>query len=218
MLVSDFFPMWDNLTKEEQTILTANAVLKERKAGQLIHDSGEDCEGLILVTKGQLRAFVMSPDGKEVTLYRVLPGEICLFSASCILKNVKLDVTVQAEKETAYYLIPAHHYKNLTEHSLAISQYTNEILSRRFSDVMWLLEQIMWQSMDKRLAAFLLEEANLENSDELTITHEKIAAHLGTAREVITRILKYFQGEGLVELNRGIVQIKNKEALSKLMS
>jgi CRP/FNR family transcriptional regulator len=215
MVVSDFFPMWDTLTKEEQDQLTANTLLKKKEAGRLIHDSGEDCEGLILVISGQLRAYVTSPEGKEVTLYRVLPGEICLFSASCILKNVKMDITVRAEKETVYYLIPAHHYKNLTEHSAKIARYTNEILSTRFSDVMWLLEQIMWQSMDKRIAAFLLEEIKLEGTNELTITHEKIASHLGTAREVVTRILKYFQEEGLVELNRGMVTVKSPSALPR---
>ena len=163
-----------------------------------------------------LRAFITSPEGREVTLYRILPGQICLFSASCILRDIHFDITVQTEKETAYYLIPSHKFKRLSENSLVISRYINEIMSARFSDVMWLLEQIMWQSMDKRLAGFLLEEASLEGTDKLIITHEKIASHLGTAREVVTRILKYFAGEGIIELKRGEVDIIDRMALEDL--
>lgn len=215
MEISEFFPIWDKLTKEEQNKLIENTVLKKAQVGRL-RDSSEECEGLILVTSGQLRAFVMSADGKEVTLYRVLPGDVCLFSAACMMKDISFDVTIEAEKETEYWVIPAHKYKVLMENSLQISNYTNEILSSRFSDVMWLLEQIMWQSMDKRLAAFLLEESAIEDKYELSITHERIAAHLGTAREVVTRMLKYFQREDWISLKRGIVIIEDVEALKAL--
>ncbi|MBP5198236.1 MAG: Crp/Fnr family transcriptional regulator [Lachnospiraceae bacterium] len=216
MEIAEFFPVWGELTKTEQDELLTNAVKKTVPAGVLIHDSNEECEGLILVTDGMLRAFITSPEGREVTLYRILPGQICLFSASCILRDIHFDITVQTEKETAYYLIPSHKFKRLSENSLVISRYINEIMSARFSDVMWLLEQIMWQSMDKRLAGFLLEEASLEGTDKLIITHEKIASHLGTAREVVTRILKYFAGEGLIELKRGEVDIIDRMSLEDL--
>ena len=81
---------------------------------------------------------------------------------------------------------------------------------------MWLMEQIMWKSFDKRLAAFLLEESRLEESPVLKITHEKIAAHLGTAREVVTRMLRYFQSEGMVKLTRGSIEIVDKTKLEQL--
>ncbi|MCR5580188.1 MAG: Crp/Fnr family transcriptional regulator [Pseudobutyrivibrio sp.] len=217
MEISEFFPIWEDLSEEEKQGLTANSVLKHTGVGR-VRNIDEECEGLILVNTGQLRAFVTSMDGKEVTLYRVLPGDVCLFSAACIMKDISFDVIIEAEKETDYWVIPAHQYKYLMENSLSISKYTNELLSSRFSEVMWLLEQIMWQSMDKRIAAFLMEECNLEQNRELTITHEKIAAHLGTAREVVTRMLKYFQGEGLIELKRGAVIILDEVALKALLA
>jgi len=97
-----------------------------------------------------------------------------------------------------------------------VANYTNELMATRFSDVMWLIEQIMWKSLDKRVAAFLLEESAIENSDTLKITHEAIANHLGSHREVITRTLKYFQNEGMVKLSRGTVELADKTKLEEL--
>ena len=100
--------------------------------------------------------------------------------------------------------------------SASVANYTNEIMASRFSEVMWLMEQIMWQSMDRRVAAFLLEEMSIEDTDCLHITHESIAHHLGTHREVVTRMLRYFQREGMVRLARGAIQITNRAKLKTL--
>jgi len=89
-------------------------------------------------------------------------------------------------------------------------------MSSHFSELMWLMEQIMWKSVDKRLAAFLLEECRLENTQSLKLTHEKIANHMGTAREVVTRMLRYFQTEGMVQLTRGAVEITDPKKLEDL--
>lgn len=110
-------------------------------------------------------------------------------------------------------MIPSSIYKRIMENSAPLANYTNEIMASRFSDVMWLMEQIMWKSMDKRLASFLLEETRLEQSSLLQITHERIANHMGTAREVITRMLRYFQNERLVKLTRGTIQVLDSKKL-----
>ena len=123
---------------------------------------------------------------------------------------------IEAEKDSRFWSIPACLFKNLTEESLAVSNYARSLMSSNFSELMWLMEQIMWKSFDKRLASFLLEEAQLENSPVLKLTHEKIAAHLGTAREVVTRMLRYFQSEGMVALTRGTIEITNEEKLEAL--
>ena len=104
----------------------------------------------------------------------------------------------------------------IRDRSAAAANYTNELMSQNFSEVMWVMEQIMWNSFDRRLADFLLEEGVLEGSDSLKITHERIANHLGSAREVVTRMLRYFQREGLVHLSRGEIQIVNKEGLQNI--
>ena len=133
-----------------------------------------------------------------------------------MLSSIQFDVTVAAEKETQLWVIPPYFYKSLMEASVAVANYTNQILASRFTEVMWLIEQIMWKSFDKRLADFLLEESDLEQTTVLKITHEKIAAHMGTAREVVTRMLKYFQSEQKVKLTRGTIEILDAEGLEEL--
>ena len=158
----------------------------------------------------------MSAEGREVTLYRLFEHDICLFSASCALNSVQFSVTIEVEKDAEFWVIPASQYRKLMDSSVAVSNYTNQLMATRFTDVMWLMEQVMWKSMDKRLAAFLLEESALEGSSVLKITHEAIANHLGTAREVVTRMLKYFQTEGMVKLTRGTIEVVLEEKLEKL--
>lgn len=184
-------------------------------AGQHIHDGTRECTGLLVVASGQLRVYIISEGGREITLYRLLGKDICLFSASCIMHSLQFDVMIQAEKDTSFWLIPTDTYKKLMSESVVISNYTNEILASRMSDVVWLIEQVMWQSFDVRLATFLLEESALEGSTKLSITHEEIANHLGTAREVVTRMLKYFQSEGLVTLSRGSLEIIDPHRLKE---
>ena len=186
------------------------------KKGDVLYGAGADCTGLQLVKCGQLRAFILSDAGREITVYRLFDRDMCLFSASCILRSIQFDVTVTAEKDTELWIISADVYKKIMEESAAAANYTNEIMASRFSEVMWLLEQVMWKSMDKRVAAFLLEEAAIEDTDRLNMTHESIANHLGTHREVITRMLRYFQREGMVSLTRGSVEITDRAKLEEL--
>jgi len=215
MNFASYFPIWNKLNEQEQALLKNSVYEKNIEAGTLVK-SGGDCLGLMLVKSGQLRAYVQSDDGKEVTLYRLLSRDMCLFSASCMMKNIQFDVNISAEKDTSVWVIPLDVYENLMKNSAIVANYTNELMSARFTDVMWLIEQIMWKSFDKRLAEFLVEESAVEESDELNITHEQIARHLGTAREVVTRMLKYFQMEGMVTLERGVVKIISRDKLRKV--
>lgn len=215
MNFASYFPIWNKLNEQEQALLKNSVYEKNIEAGTLVK-SGGDCLGLMLVKSGQLRAYVQSDDGKEVTLYRLLSRDMCLFSASCMMKNIQFDVSISAEKDTSVWVIPLDVYENLMKNSAIVANYTNELMSARFTDVMWLIEQIMWKSFDKRLAEFLVEESAVEESDELNITHEQIARHLGTAREVVTRMLKYFQMEDMVTLERGVVKIISRDKLLKV--
>lgn len=216
MAFSEYFPIFDKLTAREQDELTQQAVLRKVPQGTLLHNGGEDCMGLLLLKSGQLRAVLTSDEGREITVYRLFDRDICLFSASCIMNSIQFDITIIAEKETEFWLIPPAFYKSLMERSALVANYTNQIMASRFTDVMWLIEQILWKSNDKRLAQFLLEESRIEGTSVLKITHEAIANHLGTAREVITRMLKYFQAEKLVKLSRGSIEILDEERLEAL--
>ena len=216
MEFSQFFPIWDKLTADQQQRIRSVSEYQKVKAGTVLHDGSPECLGMLLVKSGQLRAYLLSEEGREVTICRFFEMDICLFSASCVMPNMQYDIFIEAEKDTELWIIPACLYQNLMDESLPVSNYSHNLITNHFSDVMWLMEQIMWKSFDKRLAEFLLEESLLEGSNTLKITHEKIANHMGTAREVVTRMLRYFQSEGMIRLTRGTVDIKDRKQLTRL--
>ncbi|MGI6607436.1 MAG: Crp/Fnr family transcriptional regulator [Erysipelotrichaceae bacterium] len=210
------FPVWKKLNSNQQRTLLNNLIAKKVEKGTIIHSGTLNCTGLLLIKSGQLRAYMLSEEGREITLYRLFDYDICLFSAYCIMRSIEFEIIVEAEKETELWVIPAEIYKSIMEDSAAVANFTNEIMGTRFTDVMWLIEQIMWKSLDKRLAKFLLEETSIEESSTLKITHEIIANHLGSHREVITRMLRHFQNEGIVKLSRGLIEITDEEKLNVL--
>ena len=216
MEFAEYLPFWDKLTAQQQEHLSGLVESRTVKKGTHIHDSSAECLGLVIVKTGQLRAYILSEDGREITISRLFDYDISLLSASCVMPDMQFNVMIEAEKDTQFWSIPACLFKNLVDESLAVSNYSRNLLSSNFSELMWLMEQIMWKSFDKRLAAFLLEEASIEGTPVLKITHEKIASHMGTAREVVTRMLRYFQSEGMVKLTRGTIQLTDEKKLSNL--
>ena len=216
MAFEQYFPIWDKLTADQQQRIKSVSILQKVKSGTVLHDGSPECLGMLLVRSGQLRAYILSEEGREVTICRFFEMDICLFSASCVMPNMQFDIFIEAEKDTEVWVVPACLYQNLMDESLPLSKYSHDLITNHFSELMWLIEQIMWKSFDKRLAKCLLEEAAVEGTDVLRITHEKIANHLGTAREVVTRMLRYFQSENMVKLTRGAVEITDAKALGKL--
>lgn len=216
MEFQSYFPIWDKLNKAEQDRITDNLITRKVTKGTVIHNGSMECTGLLLIKTGQLRAYILSDEGREITIYRLFDRDMCLFSASCIMRSIQFDITIEAEKDTDLWIIPAELYRSIMKESAPVANYTNELMATRFSDVIWLIEQIMWKSLDKRLAEFLLEEISIEGTEKLKITHETIANHLGSHREVMTRMLKYFQNEGMVKLSRGMIEITDSEKLESL--
>lgn len=215
--LEEIFPQWDSLTPQQQAQIREQTPSKIFSRGEMLHQGNQDCTGLFLVRDGQLRVFIISEGGKEVTLYRLFARDICLFSASCIMRNISFELHVQAEKDTDVFVVPAPLYEQLMTESLPIADYTSQLMAARFSDVMWMMEQILFTSFDSRLASFLLEQSKIEDSLTLSITHDEIARHLGSAREVVTRMLKYFAGEGMVTLSRAQVTLTNVKKLRALL-
>ena len=216
MEFAEYLPFWNKLTGDQQQRIANVIEFRQIKKGTHIHDSSADCLGLVAVRSGQLRAYILSEDGREITISRLTQYDVSLLSASCVMPDMQFNVMIEAEKDSEFWSVPACLFKNLVDESLAVSNYSRNLLSGNFSELMWLMEQIMWKSFDKRLAAFLLEESRLEGTTQLKITHEKIANHMGTAREVVTRMLRYFQNEGMVQLTRGAIEITDEEKLENL--
>ena len=216
MSFPDYFPIWNKLSADQQNRILSVTDFQKVKSGTVLHDGSPECLGMLVVRNGQLRAYMLSEEGREITICRFFEMDICLFSASCVMPNMQFDIFIEAEKDTELWVVPACLFQNLMDESIVIANYARNLITGHFSELMWLMEQIMWKSFDKRLAAFLLEEAALEDTDSLKITHEKIANHMGTAREVVTRMLRYFQSEGMVRLTRGAIEILKENELEIL--
>ena len=212
----NYFPIWNQLNTSQQEQILGSLTTRNVSKGTVVHNGSMDCTGLFIIKSGQLRAYILSDEGREITIYSLFDRDICLISASCIMRSIQLEVTIEAEKDTELWSIPANVYKSIMEESAPVANYTNELMATRFSDVMWLIEQVMWKSLDKRVAAFLLEEMSIEGTNTLKTTHEIIANHLGSHRVVITRMLRYFQSAGMVKLSRGTVEIADAKKLEAL--
>lgn len=215
--LKDFFPQWEKLTAEQREELLRSTEERTFQKGRFPHRGDAECTGLLLVKEGQLRVFILSESGKEITLYRLFPWDICLFSASCMMNDINFDLHVEAEKDTDLFVVPAPVYEKMMKQSLPIAEYTNRLMASRFSDVMWVMEQVLFKRFDSRLASFLLEQAEIEGKDTLVITHDEIARHMGSAREVVTKMLNYFAGEGIVTLSRGKIAIADARRLGEFI-
>ena len=214
-ICSESFPFWDKLSGADREIIFNSSMSVRFERGKNIHD-GRECTGIILVRSGSLRLYILSEEGKEITLYRLFPGDMCILSASCVLNAITFDVFVDAEEDSECVVIGGCAYSELAARIPEVKIFALESALGRFSDVMWVMQQILFMSMDKRLAIFLLDEISKSGEEIVSLTHEQIARYMGSAREVVSRMLKYFSNEGIVELSRGGIRILDKKRLRAL--
>lgn len=215
--ISQVLTFWDKLSETQKNFIVDNIVPVQYKKGITIHNGDNDCVGVLLIKKGELRIYMLSEEGKDITLYRLRDGDICILSASCILQNITFEVHIDSETDSEVLLLDANLYRKLCSQNIYAENFTQRLVIDRFSDVMWAMEQILFMSFDKRLAIFLSDEIARTQSDIIEMTHEQIARYIGSAREVVSRMLKYFAGEGIVELSRGGVKVIDKKKLKKLI-
>ncbi len=211
----DIFPFWNEISAEDRKYICDHSFAVTYPKGTTIHD-GNECSGVIFVRSGSLRLYIMSDEGKDITLYRLHAGDMCMLSASCVLQSITFDVFVDAEEDSECYVIAGCAFASVSEKNPSIKIFALETAVSRFSDVMWVMQQILFMSMDKRLAIFLSDESSRTASDTITLTHEQIARYMGSAREVVSRMLKYFSSEGIVEHSRKGIKITDKEKLRSL--
>lgn len=214
--ISRYFPFWERLTGQQAEALCRHIVPVRFVRGQNVHGASGHCTGAIVVKSGLLRVYMLSEAGREITLYRLYPGDICMLSASCVLSAITFDVLVDAESDTEVYLVNPGFFAQLCQENLYVENFALRIAAERFSDVMWAMQQILFMSFDKRLALFLCDELARTGGDTLHMTQEQVARYMGSAREVVSRMLKYFAAEGLVEVARGGIRVLDKERLRKM--
>lgn len=173
--------------------------------GKKIFVNQEICEGVMCILSGSIRVFATSSNFKEITLFSLKPQEICVLSASCVLPSFELDITLEAQEECQIALLPSKKAQKYSKENIHFSQRINEIISKRLSQTLQILNNIAFTPLPQRIKDFLLQS----NQDVIFITHEELANHLGSSREVITRALKEMERKGEIALSRGKIIIKN---------
>ena len=209
-------PFWKDLTERERETVQRSAVTRRYEKGALIHDGGSECLGLVLVLSGELRTYLLSDEGREITLFRLYPNDLCVLSASCVISQISFDTQMTARQDTEVLIIPPNITALLKEQNISVRCFLYEQATERFSEVMWAMQQILFKGLDQRLAAFLVEECERTNSNTVRMTHEQIARNISSAREAVARMLKQFTQDGLVELKRGEIIIKDTDGLKRL--
>lgn len=215
--VTSHLSFWDKLNNDEKNMLLNNITKINYRKGSKLYSTNGECLGVLLVQTGELRVYILSEDGRDITLYRILEDDLCVLSASCVLNSITFDVEIEAEEDTEIYLLNIQAFSKLTSQNIYVENFAYKNAIERFSDVMWSMEQILFMRFDKRLAIFLLDEMAKNNSYDLNLTQEQIAKYVGSAREVVSRMLKVFQSQGILEQSRGAIHIIDRDKLMALI-
>jgi CRP/FNR family transcriptional regulator len=210
-------PFYDHLIIDEQEHLNQATSKMRLTKGEQFSDLNDQFNGLVVLRNGRIRAFILSVDGKEMTLFRLQEKDICILSASCLFKNVNFTVYLDVEKDSSIYLIPTHVFEELSHNNIKVKEYLLEHMASRFSSAIWVMEQVVFGSLSKRVASFILEQTVLEDSQTLYITHEVIAKNIGSAREVVSRMLKYLEQDQIISTARGKIKVHDLEKLKMLI-
>lgn len=211
------FPFWIQLTDTEKELIEQAVYVEKYNKGMMMHRTDGSCKGLMTVLSGQLRTYILSEEGREVTLFRVNEEEVCVLSASCLMDTITFDVLIEATEDTEVLVLPAAVLNQVVQQNPYIELFLYKSATEKFSDVMWTMQQILFLKIDQRVAQFLWDEMIQKNSMTLSLTHDEIARYIGSAREVVTKVLKYMVKEGTLELKRGTITIVDKELLRSYM-
>lgn len=214
--LSKYLMFWNKLSNQEKQLILDNSIIKSYLANTILYHNRTECPGLIIMNKGQARVFIHSHSGSELTLYRLIEGDICIMSVSCITNSLDFDIQMQFEKDSVILIIPKHIYQKISNANFAVKDFNTEMISSRLTDIMGIINEVTFYSMKKRLANLLIHHSQLEQSSVLSLTHETLAKDLGTAREVITRILNQLKQENLIELSRGNIRILDFNKLNNI--
>lgn len=209
-------PFWDKLSSDEKELIKSSAVIRSCEKDEIISGCDASCLGMTLVISGELRAYILSEEGREITLFRLNKDEVCVLSASCVISQITFDTHIVADKKTEILVVPSGVFSSLVEKNIYARCYMYEKMTERFSAVMFSMQQILFMRFDSRLASFIASECERTGKSEINMTHEQIAQHVNSAREVVARMLKRFVSDGLIEMKRGSILVTDMEKLKKL--
>ncbi len=210
-------PYWNVLTEDEKNILIRGTTYRTYQKNEFIHGFSDACLGMIYVQKGSVRVYMISEEGREVTLFHITEGDSCILSASCVISEISLEVQLAAEEDTDLVAVHAGCFQQLMDCNIRVRCFAYELSTKRFSTVVWVMQQILFAHFDERMARLLISIYEKTGETKIKMTQEAMAKEVNSAREVVARMLKTFAGEGWIEINRGVITLKDIDALQKLM-
>ncbi len=199
------FPALGKAPERHVRDILSAGTLRSFPAGMLLYSEGDACSAIAFLLSGEIRVYKAAEGGREITLYEIGRGETCILNASCILAKTPYPANAVSLKEGSMFLVPADSFGRLMDTSEDMRHFVFEMMSRRLTTVMALVEEVAFGRMDIRLKEYLSEKAE---HGVLLSTHQKIADDLGTSREVISRLLKDFERKGIVALSRNEITLK----------
>ena len=211
--MSNLLPFWNLLTDKEKEILKYNTIERTYTKGSTVFDNSSSCLGLLNVISGQVRAYLVSDEGKEVTIFKLEDNDLCVLSASCIIKQITFDTQLVANEDTKVLIVPSNIIEDLAYMNIELRCYLYEKALARFSDVMWNMQELLFKGLDSRVANYLINQYERTDSTIIKVTHEEIANDINSAREAVTRILKLFVQDGLIKLQKGSIELVDVDAL-----
>lgn len=215
-LLQENLPFFDKLNSDEINKLIDKSNIVKYKKGELIYGKNSSCTGILINIYGQFRIFISSQSGREITLFKLLNRDVCVLSASCVFKNITYDINLEAELDSLAIVIDSDFIKKLSETNNYVLSFLLNLTQDKLSETLSLIEKTIFFSLENRVANFLIAEHNLTNSDVIYVTHENIANNLGSAREAVSRILKKFEKDNLLEISRGKIKLLNLKNLENI--
>lgn len=206
-------PSLAGLPEAERMLVASQAVAMTAPPGTLLFDSGLACQALPLVLSGSIRVFKRAENGREISLYRVRRGELCIVTVSCLLGGDAYPATGIAETEVTAVALPRPLFLHLTESHPPFRQTVFHLFAERLSGLMQLVEEVSFRKLDQRLAALLAARAPL-----ILGSHQQLADELGSVREIVSRLLKQFEDQGWLKLGRERIEVLNPKALQDYVS
>lgn len=218
--LQSLLPFYEYLDEAQLDLILQNSREVSFEEGQLLSGGQNSCQGFVSVKSGEISASMISQDGREAELFTLSDGDFCIFSASCIFLPRTFHLQMTVVKKSQLFIIPSATVEKLRSQNIHVELYAYKTMTRRFSDVMAATEDLLFVSVEKRLAKLLLSKNDDKDSlpYSILITQEILAKKLGSAREVVSRILSSFKKSGIIETKRGEIIVKNPAALEKLSS
>lgn len=209
-------PFWNDLSPSEKALVHGKAKIKSYRKTCPVRRTDRPCPGMIHVLSGKVRVYIISPEGREITLFYLNKGDSCVFTAYCVLKHIVFEASVVAESDVRLLNIGPKTLSLLEESNINVRCFSYELATMRFSTALWVMQEIIFTRFDKRLARLLLEMQRQEGSSEIKIRQEDIACLVNAARESVARMLRHFVNDGLIVCRRGCIVISNSAALQDI--